>query len=568
MITLLLATSVLSSPVGCSVDERLDQALDLVPETAEVIAVVPDLRRANDDLGQLIDAMGRPSTVLAGRPIEMFKAQLGIGSGLDELGFAVMYLAGEVDELGEPVPVYLAPTNDPAAFVRSNFAGATELEPGLQVMAGEERSYFRLLEKHVLITTSEALARSHRSDTGMAAIFNEEGDPAAGVHLERTDLIVWSRRDAFEGLMGSLADRAPMGVPIGDPAAIGGMTADLLYGLLLCDFDPLGLSIRSFMEWMPGSTMAGFMEGGEGDGPMLGRLPDNPYYFAMSIDFAGLGGHAAFRNLMGLASMPLDVLPEGIREGRLGLKQLQLAAYPSRLGIALGGLLNDSALVVSADDPEAVKEAFRTFLMSLEGDRGGIRYQPEWVTDKPLRTGGVADAFRLQETVLPPTGDAPQGGFAGSAIQRIALQLIYGSRGLSGFTGTEGTDAFVMTFSQRPDVWKRALGSATGTGTTLADSPVLRSMRPWLIEQPDFELLIGMGTLTKLFEQLSRTLPVIDPEMIPDIPPSTPPIAFDLSADSGLFETATVIPTGVIALVFDQVMEGLMQGFGGGPIDQ
>ncbi|MCH2145262.1 MAG: hypothetical protein MK082_08980, partial [Phycisphaerales bacterium] len=116
--------------------------------------------------------------------------------------------------------------------------------------------------------------------------------------------------------------------------------------------------------------------------------------------------------------------------------------------------------------------------------------------------------------------------------------------------------------------WKRALGSATGTGTTLADSPVLRSMRPWLIEQPDFELLIGMGTLTKLFEQLSRTLPVIDPEMIPDIPPSTPPIAFDLSADSGLFETATVIPTGVIALVFDQVMEGLMQGFGGGPIDQ
>jgi hypothetical protein len=314
--------------------------------------------------------------------------------------------------------------------------------------------------------------------------------------------------------------------------------------------------------------MDGFGQGGPGSGLMMGRLPDNPYYFALSMDLAGLGGFNAFRNLLGLASVPGDALPARIREGQLGLEQLQFAAYPSRLGIALGGLLNDSALVVSARDPQAVESTLRETLLGLKGDRGGVRYDPEWVDEKPLRTGGVSDAFRLKETVLPPTQGATMPDTATSAFQRIALQLIWGSRGLSGFAGVEGDDAFVMTFSQRPDVWNRAIEAATGGGGTIAESAVLRSMRPWLVEEPDIEVLIGMGTLSKLLEQLGRAIPMVNPEMFPSIPANTPPIAFNLSVDKGLYETATVLPTGVIALAFDQVMEGLTGGFRGGNAEE
>ena len=132
------------------------------------------------------------------------------------------------------------------------------------------------------------------------------------------------------------------------------------------------------------------------------------------------------------------------------------------------------------------------------------------------------------------------------------------------------SDAFLFTLSQRPDVWNRALAAAGGREETIADSPVLRSMRSWLIEDPDLEVLIGMGSLTKLMEQLSRALQVglFDPGMLPDIPANTPPVVLDLSLDDGLLETAVVVPTDVIALGYDEIVRQLTEGFqapGDGP---
>jgi hypothetical protein len=197
--------------------------------------------------------------------------------------------------------------------------------------------------------------------------------------------------------------------------------------------------------------------------------------------------------------------------------------------------------------------------MGTKGESSGVRYEPEWEENKPQRTGGTADAYRIKETVLPPSDENRGRGIGETALQRMALQLLYGSRGLSGFAGSDG-DAFVMTFSQRPDVWGRALVAAGENGSTLSDSPVLQSMRSWLIAEPDVEFLLGLGTFTKLMEQLSRTLPMMDPGMIPQIPEGTPPVAFDMEIDKGTIEMAIVVPTGVIALGFDQVMEQMMAG--------
>jgi hypothetical protein len=480
-----------------------------------------------------------------------------------------MYTGDAVDAEGESVPAFIVPATEPLAFIESNFPDLVELEPGLWLSRGEESTYLHPFKAHVLISTSESMARGYVSKSGMAATFREAVDARVLSFVDQADILVWARGETIGDLFGTAARGAPLDLPFGqDPAVLGALSADLLYGVILFDFDPLGLSVRTFMEYAPGSTMDGFGQGGPGSGLMMGRLPDNPYYFALSMDLSGLGGFKAFQNLLGLASVSGDALPDRIREGQLGLEQLQFAAYPSRLGIALGGLLNDSALVVSARDPEAVEATLRETLLGLKGDRGGVRYDPEWVDEKPLRTGGVSDAFRLKETVLPPSKGANMPDTATSAFQRIALQLIWGSRGLSGFAGVEGDDAFVMTFSQRPDVWNRAIEASSGTGGTIAESAVLRSMRPWLVEEPDVEVLIGMGTLSKLLEQLGRAIPMINPEMFPSIPGNTPPIAFNLSVDKGLYETATVLPTGVIALAFDQVMEGLTQGFRGGDVEE
>ena len=563
IISATISAFLLASSPGCSTGTTLDDGLDLVPESARVVGVVADLRRANDDLGQMIDAMGRPGTVLAGRPIEMVKAQFGIGAGLDERGTAVMYLGELAAEDDDPEAVFLVPTEDPRTFIDSNFSDRAEVVDGVFRIPGEEPLFVRGLEKHVLISNSQKLAEAHVAAGTLSVDFKKAFDSRVIDRAAKADLLLWTRGDAVKELFGDAADQMPIEAPFaGDSEMIDGLTIGLEESLVLVDFDPLGTSIRTFARYEAGSSMNGLLQGGEGTGAPMSRLPGNPCYFALSADLAGLGGFDTFRNILGLLDLSLDGLPEDLREGRLGLRQMQLAAYPSRLGIALGGLFNDSAVVVTAERPEAVEAVFRSALLSMKGERGGIKYEPEWTDDKPLRTGGTSDAFRLKETVLPPSRSSDDNIVRNSAFQRIALQLLYGSRGLSGFAGVEG-DAFVMTLSQRPDVWNRALAAAGKGGGTLADSPVLKSMRSWLIAKPDLEVLVGMGSLTKLMEQLSRALQVglFDPDAMPDIPPNTPPVVFNLSVDKGLLETATVLPTDVIALGYDQIVRQLTEGF-------
>ena len=341
------------------------------------------------------------------------------------------------------------------------------------------------------------------------------------------------------------------------------ITASVDEGLVIVDADPLGLSLRTFTRHDPLSTLGSMLEGGDSREAPMDRLPDASYYFAMSVDVAGLGGIERFKELLVVLGMSPDQLPGPLRDGTMSVTSMQMAAYPSRLGIALGGLLNDSSMVMVTSDPDELMALMRSAISGMEGERGGIRYKPNWIEDKPLRNGGTADAFQVKETVLPPSKDAPVEGAGDAAFMRMFMQLIYGSRGLSGFLGQEG-DSVVMTFSQRPDVWERALAAAGRDGATLADNGTLKSMRSWLIERPDVEILLGVGTFGKLIEQMARTVPMIDPGMFPNIPQGTPPVAFDCAIDEGSMETATVIPTGVLALVMDQVMNQMMAPRGPG----
>lgn len=562
-----LSIAALFSTLGAHVapSASLEDTLALVPPSAKVIGVVPSLARTNDDLGQLIDGMGRPGTVLAGRPIEMAKAQLGIGPGLDESGSMAVWFERDAEQVGGPVPAFLIPTTDPEGFLKGNFTPAESLGADAWRTGEGEVLYARNVKTHVLLSPSQGIARNYDPGAGVAAKFHDRLGEHASSLAAKGDIVIWSDGEALGMLSEAAAQGAANRVPIdADPQMLTSVTDGATDALLVVDFDPLGLSVRTFARYAPESMIGAFARGGSASGTPMNRLPDNPYYFALYADIAGMGGLKTFRNILDLVGAPQDALPAGLQEGGLELHQMQMAAYPSRLGIALGGLFNDSSLVVTSSDARALEVMFKDALMATKGDSEGIRYEPEWVDDKPLRTGGTANAFRVKETVLPPSNDDRRQRIGDTAIQRMVLQFLYGSRGLSGFAGVDG-DAFVMTFSQRPDVWQRALAAAGESGATISDSPVLQSMRSWLIPKPDIEVLLGLGTFTKLLEQVSRTLPMIDPGMIPQIPVGTPPIAFDMEIDKGTIETAVVIPTGVIALGFDQVMREMTASFGVGP---
>lgn len=561
MILATLASLALAAPACGDRADSLDEALAFIPPGAKVIGVIPDLRRANQDLSELLDAMDRPATVLAGRPIEMLKAQLGIGVELDESGSVITWFQLHAGDSGDPIPVFLLPTKDSDAFLRGNFTREESAGPDAWRTSEDELLYARKVMGHVLLSPNADIVTGYDPDGGAAQVLRARLGSKASAHASRGDLVIWVDGDVLRTFLGVAANDAPgFGAVNPDPEQLKVLAEGATDGLLVVDFDPLGLSIRTFIKYDPMSTIGSLLKGSAASTMPMNRLPGAPFYFAASADVAGMGGLDAFRDLIVVLGLSEESLPAPLRSDGIEIDQIQIAAYPSRLGIALGGLLNDSSLVMTSRDPKAVEEAVRSAIIATAGERGGIRYEPTWTEDKPLRTGGSADAFQVKETVLPPEKDGPADGIGDAALMRVFMQLLYGSRGLSGFIGTEG-DSVVMTFSQRPDVWSRALAAAGRDGATLADGAMLKSMRSWLIEKPDFELLLGVGTFGKLAAQLARTVPMIDPSMMPSIPEGLPPVAFDLDIDKGSIETATVIPTGIIALVYDQVMEQMLSGF-------
>jgi hypothetical protein len=139
------------------------------------------------------------------------------------------------------------------------------------------------------------------------------------------------------------------------------------------------------------------------------------------------------------------------------------------------------------------------------------------------------------------------------SMRRILTQAIYGSRGLVGFVKRHA-DGVTMTFSQRTDVLERAMKTASG-GTSLQNDPVIAAYREWLIDRPDvgradLEAYVGVGQFGKLFKQVMTMIPGGDQMRAPEIPVSTEPIAFALELDKGTIETATVLPSGVLGLMW------------------
>jgi len=87
----------------------------------------------------------------------------------------------------------------------------------------------------------------------------------------------------------------------------------------------------------------------------------------------------------------------------------------------------------------------------------------------------------------------------------------------------------------------------------------VRALRRWLVPDPDVEVLVGIGPILRM-EQVARLLGVsTDGAAMPD---RIEPVAFAAAARGGAFETATMIPTGVLALIVDRVVANRL-GSGG-----
>jgi hypothetical protein len=547
------------STTASAVPPDLERALGWIPESAVSFVVVPNLKKASNDLEQLVEATGQGGVLAMGRPIDLLKAQLGVGSNLDENGPLVAYFPSAAAE--GTLPVFVLPCTDATAFLNANLKPAPESGEGAFTNASGLVLFAKPLEGRVALATDRAALPADGA-RGISERFTARVQGAdENAWLERADLIAWGSRDALAAAVAAarraeIPDAALEAGGGGFGGGFGGSREEmeanreralklfdmLADGIVTVDVDPLGLFIGAVGVGEPMSPLASLAAGGTGKPARFAHVPQNPFYLAIAANIDALGGPEKFGELLDLAGIARDVLPAWFYAEGKDITDVELAAYPSKLGVAIGGALNDSALFIGSRNPSTTLARVESGILALAGESNGLRREPAWNAEKKLKTGDVVAAFEIKETVIDATKRP------GIDIERLAKQFIFGSRGVNGLA-KKTADGVVITFSQRPDVYARAMEAAAGA-KTLAKDDTVASIEEWLPAARDVEVMLGLGQLTNLVGQIASSF-MGEEEVraaLPKVPADTEPIAFALDLEGGRTRAAVVVPAAVLKL--------------------
>lgn len=517
--------------------DALDDVLALIPADVDGALAVPSLQKVSGDLDECIARMDRKESLIAGRSIDHLKRALQLRESFDERGsLAAWTQAGAV--------MLLIPCDDPAEFLKANLAvdaaGATTFR--------DEVVHTRSLAKHVLMSTSKAAIDGYDAKGGtLESLTQRLGE--RGIALARGgDLIGWASSAAISE-MATKSDNAP--------TRVRELLSGISDALLVVDADALGLSLRTYMVYAAQSELGALaadtkpLEGSGGS--TLAGLPKASFYLAAAIDVQALGGPSKFDALAASLGVS-ELIPAWLAQAQDGVRCVRFAAYPSKLGLLAGGLMNDCAFVIETAHPEKIRDLFKSSLLAQAGAHDGVRREPAWEDARTLKDGSVVDAFELKETPLGAS-EAPGEDLSGVAMQQLMRQAFFGGRGMHGFLKVLPS-AVVVTMSQRPDVLARALAAANG-GESLKDESVLVSMRPWLVPGSQCELFISAGQILKVVRQLAATFGGAEMQL-PTIPAKSAPVAIALRIDPRAAELGVMIPTATLAAAYDQIVRNFV----------
>lgn len=540
--------------------DALDDVLALIPPDAASFVIVPNLASVNADVESCIAAMDRKESILVGRPIDQLRSALGITEGLDERGSLALWSTGTPSNEGRAF-LLLLPAENPPAFITANLAPAAD---GSASMRGE-RVFTRALQRHVLVARTKADIDGYDAKGGIGTHWSSLVGARAVDLSRRGDAVAWAGADALSESRRSAEQQAKdaagleifaqaTAVPAKMQALLGGVKS----GVIVLDVDALGLSLRSVAMYSQESELQRLSKGSVpvvGGGGTLAGLPRSPFYLAAAIDAQALGGSGKLDELA-TAVGANGVLPGWLAQAKEGVKSVRFACYPSKLGVLAGGLLNDCALLIETENPAAIRDLFRTWLLAQTGKAEGVRREPAWEDGRTLKNGIVADAFELKETPLGAS-EAEGADLSGVAMRQLSRQALFGTRGMHGLVKVLPS-AVVVTFSQRPDVLERAIKAAQG-GESLDGEATLVAMRPWLVPGAQIEAFVSVGQIVKVARQLADSFGGGDIPW-PAIPARSPPIAVALRADERSSEAAVMIPTPTLAAAYDQALSARLRG--------
>jgi len=529
----LAAAASASGPGAASQDDAAQPSLpggfEFIPADARAAVIIPNLKRASDEMTQLLEGMERAEMLVGLRPIDQLRALLGLNAAVHEAGSALLILpAGGAGNQ----PLFLVPVINPVDFLETSFDPVPDGPPNAYLHPTGRTLFAKSLESHVALSEDQALIDSFEPGAAFNAALAERLGPRALQLMRRGEIILY----ADAGMMDQLGQtQAPWMSLFGEFMPPMDLLDAVDASITILDFDPLGLGVHGLLFLNPENPFGTAGAGEARPAASLSHLPAKPFYVAGSIDLRAFGG----LELLSTMTAGLFEVPQWIA----GLRGIEFVASPSPLGLQ-GGMLNEAVIYLEADDPNGALEFIRREVLGRAEATPVRNVMPKWEQAKREIEGIQVDAFEIAVTETPP-----------DAIHQLIRTTVFGRRGINGFVGVVDS-GLILTFSQRPDVFAAAV-KAQREGQSLAEDAVLVQMRTWLPPDSDFELFVGMGQFSKMISQFASVFGVAA-GTIPEIDPATKPIAMAADLQDGLIETGLVIPSDVLAIIFDNLVEQWM----------
>jgi len=553
---------------------KLDALLKHVAPQANVIAAVPSLKQLNDDITELLGGMDRQDMIAAGRPIDLAKSMLGLGGAIDDRRGAAVVLM--ITAEGAPVMYALLPVIDQDSFLESNFthdesSGAYTTANGMEVFIR------KLADNMMLLTDTQASLEAYDSGEGAASAVAQRFGADSQAFFDQGEVVLMMDQSGARYALTELGMAGGMfraAYPVDGELerqlearrdAMLNQIAGLAYVL---DADPLGVTAHGLVKFLPESELATALKAQPiaGDSWMKG-LPKKSYYLAAGFNLESAGALEALETVAPMLHVDLGPFHDVLRHAQ----RVSFICSPSPAGFS-GGLLNDSALVVQTQDPEAAHAAMRAAMNAMtdkanatiaqmNAQRAGAAandasqdstskpsapaLELAWTDGKAVGdTGLTADAWELRGS---PTTDM---------MLMVAQTAVFG-QSKRGFITTTN-NAVVMTFSQRPAVLAAACSAVNGGESSLADDAVLRSVHRWMGEPAAAEMFIHLGQINKFATNAAKSFGPAGQMPMPQLDEKGPPVGLKFGiADAGL-TSALALPAPVLAELLRE-MEGMFR---------
>ncbi len=560
--TALISAGLLFSLAGLNPAQAdVPAALDRVPSNAALVVAVNNLQQTKarfDKLGAKFDV---PVDQRDDGPIGMANKFLGM-EGLKKdgsLAFAVLPNADGTVDMDAPEEeqrmIVILPVSNYSAF--SKALGAEDAHGTASITIDDNPAFLKDIGGgYAIMGPMKELIDGFEGKGGNMASHAKMIGKSGRDIAENSDIImvisVPAMRTQIEQGVQGLKDQAEgMGAAIGEQGAQAAAMMGIMQGvaeafardgqagIIGWGMGEDGVSMDFGAQFKEDTSSAKMFSKSGDAAKFLGRVPNQPFLFATSIDLSS----PAIKGFMKDMQKVQTANPMMAGMGGNMVKQIDnVDGMSFVMGANKGGimgLLANTVTFVSTSQPKAYLKDAADAAMKMNGKEiEGINFTVDYKAASQDVGGVKADTWTM---TMEPGEDNPNAGMIG-----MMQQVFFGPGGMGGMSAAVD-NGVVSTMSQNTPLFTSAIDAAK-SGNGLSQDEGIRSVQKFLPKNRTMEMYLGTKSI---MEAMNAAMGMMGGGMDLKVPAKVSPIGMGAGIDSGGIDFRIFVPADVITTLSD-----------------